>query len=240
MAAIVKANTSLTAGGLAILKRTFATTDRGQVTYSADYVCLAQFAANYAPRFRSGAEPPTPIPSSMLLLNLTRTPTLVDLQTETVSGLTYFKAQYSAGVETDLVITTTSETRSVAWRTITNDLTRASSFDYISVSVTATGTNQTIPVVRGGVGAIFNTRNVNVSSIENNRLPNVARKTIESTRQTRTQRGDYENSVTSSGVYEAEDLDQSRPERPPTTTTPRPPISSFNFSRQTQNTSFFG
>lgn len=231
MSAIVKANASLTAGGLAILKRTFATTDRGQVTYNADYACLSQFAGNHAARFRSGAEPPTPIPSSMLLLNLTRTPTLVDLRTETINGLTYFNATYAAGVETDLVVTTTSETRSVSWRIFNpNDTILNVGFDYISISVTATGTNQSIPVVRGGVGATFNSRGLSLEKL----VRSAREKTIESTKQTRTQRGDYENSVTSTGIYEAEDQDFRAPERP-TTTTPSSQPSRFTFQRQTQN-----
>ena len=88
MAAIVKANPSLTAGGLAVLRRQYSTTDDGTLTYEADYVCLAQFANNHIGKFRTGAQPPTPIPASMSLLRLDKTPTLYDFQTRTEQART--------------------------------------------------------------------------------------------------------------------------------------------------------
>lgn len=213
MAAIVKANTSLTAGGLAVLRRTFQTTDRGQLTYNADYVCLAQFANTHAPRFRSGAQPPTPIPSSLLLLNLSRTPTLEQLDTVTENGLTYFRATYTAGVETDLVYETSSEQRNVAWRrtNLSTGSTDIYSFDYISISVTVTGTNTEIPIVRGDTGRVFNVRGTSVEAVLQNRIPNVSKTTIESSRSVRGRRGEYQNSATSTGIYEAFDETSGRP-----------------------------
>lgn len=203
MAAIVKANPSLTAGGLAVLRREFNTSDRGQLFYGSDYVCLAQFAERYAPQFRSGAKPPTPIPSSMRLLNLSRTPTLESVQITTENGLTYFRAQYIAGVETDLVVTTTSEQRNISFTYELFGVETTASFDYISISVTVTGTNTEIPIIKGSTGAVFNTRNVKSEQILNNRISNLTRKTIESSRTTRGSRGEYENSATSTGIYDA-------------------------------------
>jgi hypothetical protein len=237
MAAIVKANPTLTAGGLVVIRRNFSTSDRGQVTYEAEYVCLSQFANNHAGRFRSGAEPPTPIPAAMLLLNITRTPTLVDLVSQTNNGITTFNATYAAGVQTDLVITRTSETRSVSWQVIRdNSPTITQGFDYISNSVTATGTNQEIPVIKGSTGRVFNGRNINLFRIIGNELRNVTQTTVESTRQVSNARGEYENSVTSTGIYEAVDsVPIGRISASETTPTAISLPPSFQFQRQTQN-----
>jgi hypothetical protein len=215
MASIVKANANLTAGGLAVLKRDFATTDRGQVTYTASYVCLSQFANTHAPKFQSGGAPPTPILPQLLLLNLTKTPTLIDLQSETVNGLTYFTATYSAGVETDYVVTTATDQRNITW---IRDYQGAeenpivASFDYMSISVTVEGTNREITIIPGSIGDIFNLRNITLEQI-NSTTPRIdgatlTRKTVQSTRQTRNQRGETTNSVTSTGIFEAQDAQQ--------------------------------
>ena len=96
MSAIVKANASLTAGGLAVLRREYSTTDDGTLNYAADYCCLSQFANNHIGKFRTGAQPPTAIPASMSQLRIDGTPKLYDLTTNTQNGLTYFNARYSA------------------------------------------------------------------------------------------------------------------------------------------------
>jgi hypothetical protein len=108
MASIVKAKNSLNNGGLAVLKRTFSTADGGQVNYRADYACLSQFANNHTRKFLSGSQPPTSIPSAMLLLNLSEPPALNDLQTETTNGMTYFRASYMAYLP-DVIIETSTE-----------------------------------------------------------------------------------------------------------------------------------
>lgn len=208
MAAIVKANTTLSTGGLVVLRRSFQTSSRGQVSYNADYVCLAQFANTHAPKFRSKTEPPSSLPPALLLLNLTRTPTLEALETTTEHGLTYYKATYTAGVETDLIFTTTSEQRNVTWRGVDRGTgeTAIYSFDYISVSETVTGTNTAIPVVKGSTGRVFNIRGTTASLILSGKLSNLVQKTVESQRSTRGRGGEYENSATSTGVYEADDV----------------------------------
>lgn len=208
MAAIVKANTNLSTGGLAVLKRSFQTSSRGQVTYNADYVCLAQFANTHAPKFRSKTQPPTALPLQLLQLNLNNTPILESLDTVSENGLTYFKAQYVAGIETDLIFTTTTEQRTASWRLIRRSDGNATvySFDYMSITETVTGTNTTIPIVQGSTGRVFNARGVSVADIVANRVPRLVKKTIESVRQTRSQNGTYENSASSTGIYEAEDV----------------------------------
>jgi hypothetical protein len=85
------------------------------MTYSVDYCCLSQFASRWTPFFKSGAQPPTPLPDAMLLLNLTKTPTLVDFTTETANGLTYFRPTYSSGVETDVTISEESDIKTHSW-----------------------------------------------------------------------------------------------------------------------------
>ena len=222
MAAIVKANSSLTAGGLAVLKRNFTTSDDGLMTYFVEYCCLSQFAARYTPNFRTGAQPPTALPANMLQLQLTKTPTLYDLQTETLNGLTYFRATYSAGVPTDITITETSDVRNVSFPitypagtsvtlptyglggitgTTTSFVTTGietitGSFDYVSYSVTATAKNAALPTVRGYVGDAFNF--VNVIRVET-----ALATTIETSSKTKNNRGEFTFSKTSTGVYTA-------------------------------------
>lgn len=201
MAAIVKANANLAAGGLAVLKRSVSTEDSGQVTYTANYVCLSQHANRWTPSFATESAPPTPLPANALLLNLTRAPRLINLETETSNGLTYFNATYSVGTNTDVVTTVSSEIRNVSWQIYGNETVTAG-FDYVAISVSATATNDEVPVVRGYTGRIFNARNVNP-----NALPaNVERQSIETFSRTKRKRGDYANTVTSTGVYVAIDV----------------------------------
>jgi hypothetical protein len=222
MAAIIKANSTLTSGGIATLKRSFTTTDDGLMTYAVEYCCLSQYASRWTANFRTGAQPPTALPANMLQLQLTKTPTLYDLQTETLNGLTYFRATYSAGVPTDITITETSDVRNVSFPitypagttvrlptyglggitgTTTSFVTTGTetvtgSFDYVSYSVTATAKNAALPSVRGYVGDAFNF--VNVTRV-NTRLAT----TIETSSKTKNSRGEFTFSKTSTGVYTA-------------------------------------
>jgi hypothetical protein len=225
MAAIVKANPSLTSGGLAVLKRSFTTSDDGLMTYMAEYCCLSQYASRWTSVFRTGANPPTPLPANMLQLQLTKTPELYDLQTESLNGLTYFRASYSAGVPTDVTITESSDIRNISWAityptgttirvptygagiggitgtatsfVTTGNETITASFDYVSVSVTATAKNATLPAVKGYVGDSFN--HVNTGGGTATAIPS----TIETFSRTRNRKGEYTYSKTSTGVYTA-------------------------------------
>lgn len=222
MSAIVKANSALTSGGLSVLKRNFTTSDDGLMTYFVEYVCLASFANRWTATFRTGAQPPTPLPVNMLQLQLNKTPTLYDLQTETLNGLTYFRATYSAGVPTDVTITESSETRNVSWPityptgytvtvpfsisgatsfVTTGQETLTASFDYISFSVTATAKNTALPAVRGYTGTIFNVVNTFIGG--NNAPSNVTATTLDTSSKTKTKRGEYTYSTTSTGVFVA-------------------------------------
>jgi hypothetical protein len=225
MAAIIKANSTLTSGGIATLKRSFTTTDDGLMTYAVEYCCLSQYASRWTANFRTGAQPPTALPANMLQLQLTKTPTLYDLQTETLNGLTYFRATYSAGVPTDITITETSDVRNISFPITypagtsvrlasygfavaggitgtTNSFvttgieTITGSFDYVSYSVTATAKNAALPTVRGYVGDAFNF--VNVIRVET-----ALATTIETSSKTKNNRGEYTFSKTSTGVYTA-------------------------------------
>jgi hypothetical protein len=210
MAAIVKANARLTNGELSVVKRSFTTADDGTMTYAVEYVCLSKYARNWTPQFKTGAQPPTSLPANMLLLQLTKTPTLYDLQTETINGLTYFRATYSAGGTTEVIITESTEQRSfsatVNASVETAPATQTSadillSFDYMSVSVTASAKNTNLPKVAGRVGAPFN-KSVGKISGQTPRIVSGAKATtIEGASTTRTGRGEYTYSKTSTGIY---------------------------------------
>lgn len=212
MSAIVKVNASLTAGGLAVLRRSFVTTDDGTMRYNVDYCCLSQYATRWTPYFRTRAQPPTPLPSSMLQLQLTKTPELYDLQTETLNGLTYFKASYSAGIASEVIITEESDVRNftvtinrdVGYTVTTPGTINGStsfvktaeesvteSYDYIAVTVTVESKNADAPGVSG-----------RVQRISGSRVPIQARAiTINRTSKTRNSRGEYTYRKISTGVY---------------------------------------
>lgn len=96
-------------GGLAVIKRQFSTTDKGQVNYRAEYACLERFADTHARKFLSGSRPPTPIPSAVLSLRLQKPPELIEVQTETINGITHFIASYAA-YTSDVELETSTET----------------------------------------------------------------------------------------------------------------------------------
>lgn len=213
--AIVKANSSITNGGLAVLKRSFSTSDDGRMTYAVDYCCLSSFAKKWTPYFKIKAQPPTPLPASVLELRLTKTPELSDLQTETMNGLTYFRATYSAGILTEVVVTESSEQRTFSGsvtasvetagnlgstQTVTGII--AVSFDYISTSVTAQSKNQQLPAVRGSVGPAFNKQIGTINGIKPLLITGIRSNVIESTSSTKTGSGELTYSKTSAGIYE--------------------------------------
>jgi hypothetical protein len=226
MASIVKANTNLTSGGIAVLKRNFSASDTGQMTYSAEYCCLSQFASRWTPSFKTGTQPPTALPANMLLLQLTKTPTLVDLNTETVSGLTYFRATYSAGVETDVTITQSTDIKNFSW-SVTYPIQSCylgNSYSSGSLGAGASPSLTTPTTICATVGEQTITYNFDyisttvTSESRNQNLPNVRGgvsgpitgnfranpgvvKLIEQTSQTKNSRGEYTYSKSSTGIY---------------------------------------
>jgi hypothetical protein len=218
MAAIVKANSSLANGGLAVLRRSYSTTDEGTLTYEAEYCCLAQFANNYIARFRTGSTPPTPIPASMSALRIDGAPKLYDLTTNTQNGLTYFGARYSAAsLDAGEVITTESqEQRSFSavvtgtirtagnlgnTITVTGDVTV--SFDYVSTTIRVEAKNpRALPAVRGRVGRPFNVSASLLAGQVANTLGQFRESAVETQSKTRSSRGNYTYTKSSSGIYE--------------------------------------
>ena len=221
MAAIVKANPSLTAGGLAVLRRQYSTTDDGTLNYEAEYVCISQFANNHIGRFRTGAQPPTPIPASMSQLSLESAPKLYDFSTSTQNGLTYFSARYSAAVRglAEVTITQSQETRNFsatfengegAIYTSTGNVSQivvgpfTASFDYESTTITCESkSEQSLPDLKGSVG---NIRNVSISTIRGTKVNLNGRtywkpQTVESLSSSKSSRGNYTFRKSSSGVY---------------------------------------
>lgn len=235
MAAIVKANATLTAGGLSVVRRSFTTSDDGLMRYEVEYVCLSQYAAKWTPFFRTKAQPPTPLPSSVLQLQLTRTPELYDLQTETTNGLTYFRAVYSAGIATEVIITEESDVRNFSYSIVyptgvsvtrpnydpysnatsvtsfvtTGQETITYNFDYVSVTVTASSKNADVPLVKGRVGPPFNSNGPGFPS-------GLREATIDKTSKTRTSRGEYSYTNSSTGIYTGPDIVKSTRPRPTT------------------------
>lgn len=218
MAAIVKANSSLTSGGLAVLRREYSTTDDGTLNYAADYCCLSQFANNHIGKFRTGAQPPTAIPSSMSQLRVDGTPKLYDLTTNTQNGLTYFNARYSAASLNpgEVVVTESTEQRNFS-ATVTGEIRTAGnfgnqvtqtgqvnvSFDYISTTVRVEAKNpRNLPDVKGSVGVPFNK---SVGELAGQTAFVAGRwraATIETTSKQRSSRGIYTYTKSSSGIYE--------------------------------------
>ena len=218
MAAIVKANPSLTAGGLAVLRRQYSTTDDGTLNYEAEYACLSQFANNHIGKFRTGTQPPTPIPASMSLLRLEKTPTLYDFSTNTQNGLTYFTARFTAASSDsgEVITTETQEQRSFSavvtgtirspgnlGSTVTTKGDVNVSFDYISTTVRVEAKNpRVLPEVKGKVGLPFNLSIGNLNGQAATVLGEYRASTIETISKTRSTRGTYTYTKSSSGIYE--------------------------------------
>lgn len=218
MASLVKANATLMSGNLAVLKRSFSTNDQGIATYSVQYVCLKRFANRWTSTFRVNNEPPTPLPEYILgSALLTKNPTLFDIQTETINGLTYFNVQYSAGVQTEVIETISSEQRSLSYTFVTTraitpylsanilitseEVAVNASFDYISYSVTRSTTNVEAASPVGSVGQVFNCINCNAQAIKSGSDSNARAVTVESATRTRRSNGEYSINVTSTGLY---------------------------------------
>ncbi len=218
MAAIVKANSSLAAGGLAVLRRQFSTTDDGTCNYEADYACLSQFANAHVGRFRTGSQPPTAIPASMSLLRLSSVPKLYDFTSNTQNGVTTFTARYTAASSDpgEVITTETTEQRSFGatvaasvqtagnlGATITVSGFVVVSFDYMSKTVRVEAKNpNSLPSVKGSVGLPFNQSIGTISGQRPFLFAAYRQSVIESTSTTRSSRGNYVYSKSSSGIYE--------------------------------------
>jgi hypothetical protein len=218
MASIVKANASLTAGGLAVLRRSYSTTDDGTLNYEADYCCLAAFANNHIGKFRTGAQPPTAIPASMSQLRIDGAPKLYDLTTSTQNGLTYFNARYSAASldPGEVILTESTEQRNFS-ATVTGSIRTAGnlgttitvegqvnvSFDYISTTVRVEAKNpRALPEVKGSVGLPFNKSVGEISGQTAFVFGQWRAATVETTSKSRSSRGTYTYTKSSSGIYE--------------------------------------
>ena len=218
MASIVKANSSLTSGGLAVLRREYSTTDDGTLNYLADYCCLSQFANNHIGKFRTGAQPPTAIPASMSRLRIDGAPKLYDLTTSTQNGLTYFNARYSAASldPGEVILTESTEQRNFS-ATVTGSIRTAGnlgttitvegqvnvSFDYISTTVRVEAKNpRALPEVKGSVGLPFNKSVGEISGQTAFVFGQWRAATVETTSKSRSSRGTYTYTKSSSGIYE--------------------------------------
>lgn len=237
MPSLVIANTSLASGGIARIKHSWTTANTGEMSYSATYACLAEYATKWITSFTTGSQPPLPLPSAIASIGLTRIPDLAELGMDTANGLTYFDAKYTAGVAADVTITQSSEVRNISWVSAYIGNSRiVSSFDYISNSVRITGTNTELPVLQGSVGAIFNTRNVDAALIAQGGVPNVSSRTIQQTSSTRNGRGEYINNVTSTGIYVAYDAEAPATNNLPATQT----VTSVSNEKIATTTAAFG
>jgi hypothetical protein len=162
----------------------------------------------------------------MLLLQLTKTPTLVDLNTETVSGLTYFRAVYSAGVETDVTITESTDIKNFSWSVTfpTQSCYQGNSYSAGSLGAAASPSltrPQTFCVTTGEVSITYNfdyvSKTVTAQS-KNQNIPNVQGsvsgpitgnfpanpgrlRLVEQTSTTKNSRGEYTYSKSSTGIY---------------------------------------
>lgn len=219
MASIVKANSSLTSGNLAVLRRTFSTSDDGTCNYEADYVCLVQFANNHLGKFRTGSTPPTSIPASMSALRLDGLPELYDVTFRTENGLTYFSARYSAAsLDGGEVITTESQEQRAFSAVLEGSIRTAGnfgstatqtgfvnvSFDYISTTVRVESKNpRTLPSVKGRVGVPFNKSVGQISGVEATITNGWKAFYVETESVSRSSRGSYTYSKSSSGIYQA-------------------------------------
>lgn len=219
MASLVKANPSLTAGGLAVLRRQYSTTDDGTLNYEVDYCCLAQFANNHAGRFRTGAQPPTSVPSGLSLLRLSGTPTLYDCTIRAQNGLTYFEARYSAASNDpgEVITTETSEQRNFSATVSASVQTTGGnnnspitvngfvslSFDYISTTVRVEAKNpNALPFTQGSVSLPFNKSVGTISGVRPLILSQYRINFIETTSTSRSSRGINTYSKSSTGIYE--------------------------------------
>jgi hypothetical protein len=200
MSSIIRANASLTAGGLAVVNRSYSNDLEGSLNYSVTYVCLDSFAKTNAALFRIGSAPPTPLPSHLIALDLRSAPGLTALTTRTENGLAYFEARYASSTNSEFVITQSEETKVfAASRVVTSsgtDTTFTLTFDYISRTVRVSATNTYPPGVKGSVGAPFNV-------VGNTNSVYFRSTTIETKSKTRSSRGNFSFETNSTGIYEA-------------------------------------
>ena len=214
MASIVKANSNLTNGGIAVIRESINASDEGTIVFNVEYVCLAVYANRWIGRFRMKSTPPTVLPAALAVLTTRGVPTLYDVDIHTENGLTYFNAQYSSGMLSEVVVTETEEQRTCSGTALIQytsqngfggttrlNLARNVSFDYISKSVTVSAKNATLPKIDGGVGAIFNI-NVSGPGANSGTFMGARQRLIVTNQKTQSSRGEYTYSRTSTGIYE--------------------------------------
>lgn len=206
MAAIIRANAALLAGNMAVLKRDYGTDYEGIFFYDVTYVCLEQFLDRHINKFRPKMPPPTAMPANFSLFNFSSEPVLWDVSITSANGLSYIAAKYSTNTNQEITVTQTSEERAYyATKDGGNDEESSFiSFDYIAVSVTVTSVNTQQPAIKAYPGTVFNFRSGGPKFAEIRYYPN----TIFSSSKSRSSRGQYSFSVTSTGIY-GENLDTS-------------------------------
>lgn len=200
MSSIIRANANLTAGGLAVVNRSYSNDLEGSLNYSVTYVCLDSFAKTNAALFRIGSNPPTALPSHLIALDLRTAPGLTSLTTRTENGLAYFEAQYTSSTNSEFVITETEETKVFsASRSVSSSNTETTytlTFDYISRTVRVSATNTYPPALQGSVGRPFNV-------VGNASFVYYRSTTVETKSKTRSSRGNFSYETNSTGIYEA-------------------------------------
>jgi hypothetical protein len=200
MSSIIRANASLTAGGLAVTNRSYSNDLEGSLNYSVTYVCLDSFAKTNAALFRIGSTPPTPLPPHLIALDLRTAPGLTSLTTRTENGLAYFDAQYASSTNSEFVITESEETKVFSASRLARvngvDTTYTLTFDYISRTVSVSATNTFPPALQGSVGRPFNV-------VGNTSYVYYRSTTIETKSKTRSSRGNFSYATNSTGIYEA-------------------------------------
>ena len=200
MSSIIRANASLTAGGLAVVTRSYSNDLEGSLNYSVTYVCLDTFAKTNAALFRIGSAPPTALPSHLIALGLQSAPGLTALTTKTDSGLTYFEAQYTSSTTSEFVITQSEETKVFSASRVVSandvDTTYTLTFDYISRTVSVSATNTYPPAAKGSVGKPFNV-------VGNTNLVYFRNTTVETKSKSRSSRGNFSYETSSAGIFES-------------------------------------
>lgn len=160
MPAIIAANETLTKGGLAVLSRSYQADQQGKVIYKAKYCCLSSFARDNAMRFRVGAPPPTPAPSSLSALQLFRPPTLYDISISSENGLTYFDASYDSATVGEYIVTETDTLTefSASSSPQNTEIILSISFKYYSKTIEISASNTYVTPSPPDIGLPFDIR----------------------------------------------------------------------------------
>lgn len=96
MSALIKASSSLTAGGLVVVSQEVSVQSASELTLNAEYLCLAANAPRWTDALRVGAGTPLPPPSTINYYNLLSPLTLASVTVNVRHGLCYFSCQFTA------------------------------------------------------------------------------------------------------------------------------------------------